>query len=341
MLKVNILNILDTSSNNNKKIFAFVSLIIIQISLLLIITLSKDKQIYYTYNPASAICMAEFIKLVLCTIGYLYSSSNRKFIEIIDIFCKRKDAVIIYSILALIYCINNQITFISLALTTPGTVALIKSITPFLTAALQYIFYKNKVINLEWIVITLVCCGLIITQWNVCTSSLNLPFNALIVLLFSCTLTAISSVGNSWVLKTSKVSNISIMLQNILLYFFGIIFNFMTYHMGLFEKYFDYTSRDTKRHFFDGYDNCFAISVVFLNGFIGVAITFVYKYGDAIIKCFAQVLSSIILVIISALFFGTKFNIVTLCGTIVVFSSSYIYLVIIPNFKENFINNTK
>ena len=115
----------------------------------------------------------------------------------------------------------------------------------------------------------------------------------------------------------------------------------MTYYLGLFEKYFDYTSRDTKRHFFDGYDNFFAISVVFLNGVIGVAITFVYKYGDAIIKCFAQVLSSIILVIISALFFGTKFNIVTLCGTIVVFSSSYIYLVIIPNFKENFINNTK
>ena len=321
---------LNETSDKLKKVLAFISLMIIQICLLLFITLSKNQGINYNYNPASAICMAEFIKLIISIIGFIWNNGN--FEEIISIFYKRKDALIIYSVLAMFYCINNQMTFISLELTTPGNVALIKSITPFLTAVLQCLVNKSIVINLEWIAILLVCSGLVITQWNDCTSSLNLPFTALLVLMFSSSLTAVSSVGNSYILKSSKISKTPIMLQNMLLYSFGIIFNLLAYHLDSFGCFY---KGGNDVNFFDGYDNIFAISVVLLNGLIGIAITFVYKYGDAIIKCFAQVLSSIILVILSALFFDTKFTIISFCGTIVVFSSSYVYLLIIPNLKKN------
>jgi hypothetical protein len=87
--------------------------------------------------------------------------------------------------------------------------------------------------------------------------------------------------------------------------------------------------------FFDGYDNIYAIVVVLLNSVIGVVITFLYKYGDAVIKCFANVLSSMILILISIFFLGLTATVTSTCGCIIVFSATYIYMILNKDFKPN------
>ena len=50
------------ASDQNKKFVAFFGLMAVNVSLLLIVTLSRASHTTYTYNPTSAICLAEMIK---------------------------------------------------------------------------------------------------------------------------------------------------------------------------------------------------------------------------------------------------------------------------------------
>ncbi|KAJ3105282.1 hypothetical protein HDU97_008305 [Phlyctochytrium planicorne] len=90
-------------------------------------------------------------------------------------------------------------------------------------------------------------------------------------------------------------------------------------------------SPNTQGHgFFDGYDTI-AIIVVFCNCIIGLVITAVYKYADAVIKTMAQTISTGILLIISAIIFQASFGILQASGVVIIFLSVYIYFVCSTN----------
>lgn len=70
--------------------------------------------------------------------------------------------------------------------------------------------------------------------------------------------------------------------------------------------------------------------VVLSNVFIGLAITAVYKYADAIIKCFATAVSTGILLYLSPILFGAEMSFLVLPGTLVVFISTWLYMEAAP-----------
>merc|ERR1711957_948445 len=77
--------------------------------------------------------------------------------------------------------------------------------------------------------------------------------------------------------------------------------------------------------FFDGYHNPWAVGVVFANAVIGLAITAVYKYANAVTKCIASDVSAVLLCIISAIFFGLESSITMWCGVLVVCFAVHLY----------------
>merc|ERR1719265_2887863 len=78
--------------------------------------------------------------------------------------------------------------------------------------------------------------------------------------------------------------------------------------------------------FFDGYSNPLALAVVLANALIGLAITAVYKYADAVTKCIGQDITAVILCIISSWFFGLRASLITWCGVFVVTFAVYLYM---------------
>ena len=82
---------------------------------------------------------------------------------------------------------------------------------------------------------------------------------------------------------------------------------------------------------FTGYNNSGAIMVVLSNVFIGLAITAVYKYADAVVKCFATAVSTGILLYLSPILFGTELSFLVLPGTLIVFIATYLYMVSAPS----------
>jgi drug/metabolite transporter (DMT)-like permease len=309
-------------SDYGKKMFAFSALVCINVSLLLIVTLSKSSGKAYTYNPTSAICIAEIIKFSISSAQYLQTNTFADARAHLN-----RNMLISYAILAIIYCVNNQITFLVLGLTAPGNLSLFKATTPFLTAVMNYLVFNVQMNKLEISCVIMLTCGLLLTQWNDCTGHLNISPVAFFALLFSCVLTVFSSVLNARVIKTLDTP---LPVQNMTLYSMGAVLNFQAFILS----YSGFLYGSNQAGFFDGYDNIYAIGVVLMNGLIGVAITFVYKYGDAVIKCFATVLSSMILVIVSVLFFGQIATVSSMSGTIIVFTASYLYMLVAPELNK-------
>merc|ERR1719321_2582206 len=70
--------------------------------------------------------------------------------------------------------------------------------------------------------------------------------------------------------------------------------------------------------FLDGYDNPLAVAVVVANAIIGLAVTMVYKYADAVVKCIAGNITSVLLLVYSAIFLKVEISLVMWMGVFVV-----------------------
>ena len=306
-----------------EKTASFVGLVAVNVCLSLLIALSKSSGHSYSYNPASAITIAEVVKLLLSLSSYVNENDAYDFLSYVSI-----NFALSYISLALIYCLNNQLTFTILSMTNPGNLTLFKSSTPFITAMLQRILFGTPLTKLRWACVVVLCSGLVTTQWNDCTMGFHIEKKAYFALVLSVVLTSLASVLNAKAIKS--FSPIPLSLHNATLYLFGACFNAITYQLA--SARIIYINSDAG--FFEGYDNIYAVLIIFFSSIIGILITLLYKYGDAVIKCFAQVISSIILVLLSVWIFDYQLTVTSFCGCLSVFAASYIYLILSPETDE-------
>ena len=73
-----------------------------------------------------------------------------------------------------------------------------------------------------------------------------------------------------------------------------------------------------------GINNIFAIVIIFINAMMGLAINFIYKIFNAVVKTLASCFSMAVLVFISAAFFRVSYTLHTLAGAVVVIVSTFI-----------------
>jgi hypothetical protein len=135
---------------------------------------------------------------------------------------------------------------------------------------------------------------------------------------------AMGSVNTVYNAKVIKEISLPIAIQNTILYSFGMVTNLIFYFCSK-------TSNDNhNQHFFYGYNNPGVILLLILNSFVGIAITVIYKYGDAILKTLTGPLSSAILVYLSYMFFDMSLDIVKAAGAAVVVVDTLLYLSLPP-----------
>ena len=246
----------------------------------------------FAFNPVSAICMAEIAKLFLSLLflavetGALRSSFTKIYSEISIGF------LVSVAALAFMYCFNNQMHFFLLTFIDPGTVFLSRAGATLMVASLQYLLLSRVFDSFQWQMMSTQLCGVVMVQFD--PSSVTFEYSSFVYcsLAFSLVVTALCTVQNEYLLKEYDVG---INVQNFVLYFFGVIFNVLAYQIPL--------SWSTSHYFFEGYDHFTAIATVVANAFLGLAITCVYKYADAVTKTMATDATSVILVAISILFF--------------------------------------
>ena len=215
--------------------------------------------------------------------------------------------------LATLYAINNNLTFYIYTMSDPATFSLFKSMTSFTTALVMYFFLSRPIHRGQWFAVVFQCAGLVVFQYDPCKGSPLYPALVYGLLTIAVAITTVSSVWNDHVLKSA---NLSLNGVNVFLYAFGICLNFLFF---IRERMMGGPA------FFEGY-SWQACLVVFFNSIIGIAITLVYKFGDALVKTFASSITAVLLLAVSVMFFGLESNIVTWTGALVTVVATYMYL---------------
>jgi drug/metabolite transporter (DMT)-like permease len=311
----------------NHKLWAFLSLVIVQGGHVLFFKLSQQEGGGYKYNTASAIATTELIKfLISCALHFL---SEHQGGVLADFYLVTPRQVIAWAVLAILYCINNQLTFWLLVLMGPGQLSLGKSITPMLTAMMLWALFGEEVTRLQWVCIVLSVAGLMcvlqprnptVTETDDSVDHEVDESSALggVLLLISCLITAVTSVVNAKMVQAGKVP---LNVQNMLLYSQGFIANIVAYWLMLVPS--------PSGGYFAGYGDIMVIMVLLSQSLIGIAITLVYKYGGAIVKTLAVAAQAAILSVLDSVMFGVPWNSTTVAGNCVQSISLYLFIFLI------------
>jgi len=168
--------------------------------------------------------------------------------------------------LALFYALINNTVFVLYRLADPGTIQLIKSGTTLITALVMYCFLGTKIVRGQWLAILLQVCGIVVTQFD-SESGAAQPLATYVVLLFQTSISAVSSVYNQTLCKSSDAS---LHAMNMNLYGAGVCVN-------LFIHALTRVSKPGEPGFFEGYGHTRAVMVIISNTFLGLIMTAVYK----------------------------------------------------------------
>jgi drug/metabolite transporter (DMT)-like permease len=296
--------------SSNLRILSFLSLVAVQLSLAFVYKLSA-KQGKFEYSPASAIATAEFIKLTFCALGVFRQSLTTK---VRPFCCLELKAVCWILFLSILYAVNNQFSFWLLKDGDVATFTLFKSSAPMVTALLRQQVFGASMCKLQWFCILVQCCGMILLEYSPCNGSSLYPMAVYVGNVFACLITSSSSVINEYVLKTMDST---LLEQNTLLYGFGVLLNSILFFASPIS--------DSKNDFFHGYDWMAAL-VIFLNSLIGLAISMVYKYADAVVKTFAQPVVTSLALIFSWIFLDMNVSFGMWVAAFLLTSNVYMYM---------------
>ncbi|EOD05773.1 hypothetical protein EMIHUDRAFT_453608 [Emiliania huxleyi CCMP1516] len=291
---------------------SFLTLVVIQsVAMLLFKVCQVNGQ--YTFSPASSVALTELCKLGMAATLHQRerASSGRPYFEALS-----PKIVLHYLGLALLYTLNNTLSFWVLAVADPGTMSLGKSVAPYLCALLLRLS-GQAMSGLQWVCIVIQCCAIAIVQYDVCKGGGVLPAKAYYLLALAVSITAVTSVWNQLIIKGFSVP---VNLQNMILYTFGSLIAVVLYVQSCFDK-----KHPETKGFLEGYTPL-AIALVIFQAFHGIAVAFVYKYADAIVKNFANSSVMAILVVVSATFFQLSTNVHSWLGVVIVLTTTYCYM---------------
>ena len=314
--------------NSRTAVLAFFALVGIQVLIAVSYKAAQDETGAYPFSSASIMAVAELVKFWMSAAGYASSWSAKQpggggggglDLKAVlaafsaEMFSSRTLPMQVLALAAL-YAVNNNLMFYVFRVADGANISIVKSGNTAVSALLLFLLYKRQLSRTQVSAIVLQSCGLIITQFGskaACTKDLPvLPLPAYAMLCVSLTITAFTSVLNENVLKTSGASLHGI---NTLLYALGSAVNFL----GLLA------SGVSPGAICVGFGSFAALACLLCNALIGIAVSAVYKYADAVVKTLASAVSTILLLIMFSL---STMNVVLCCGCVVVFVSVHLYI---------------
>jgi drug/metabolite transporter (DMT)-like permease len=245
---------------------------------------------------------------------------NMKFSEAKKVLISNAEpgAIACICTLAFFYLFNNLTNFYLNGPADPGSIFLFKSGSTVITAVMMWRFLNRPVNELQWGAIVMQVAGLVIVQFDPCKGRPVLELYVYGIMGFSTCVTATNAIMNDYMLKNFKLT---MHCQNMFLYGAGCIMNVTAFFF--LPGWCTHTPPNTG--FFDGYDTLPAILVVVFNALIGIAISFVYKYTDAVVKTFASATVTVVLVIFSATYLQKETTLVAWNGVCIVIVATYMY----------------
>ncbi|PSS34923.1 CMP-sialic acid transporter 3 like [Actinidia chinensis var. chinensis] len=289
----------------------------------------------FKFSPISVNFLTETAKVVFAIVMLLFQARHQKVGEkpllSISTFVQAARSNVLLAVPALLYAINNYLKFTMQLYFNPATVKMLSNLKVLVIAVLLKMIMKRRFSIIQWEALALLLIGISINQLRSLpdgTTALGLPVatGAYMYTLIFVTVPSLASVFNEYALKSQYET--SIYLQNLFLYGYGAIFNFLAIlGIAIFKgpSSFDILQGHSKA----------TMLLIFNNAAQGILSSFFFKYADTILKKYSSTVATIFTGIASAALFGHTLTINFLLGISVVFISMHQFFSSLSKVKDD------
>ncbi|KAM7461498.1 hypothetical protein LguiA_029619 [Lonicera macranthoides] len=289
----------------------------------------------FKFSPISVNFLTEIAKVFFAVVMLLIQARNQKVGEkpllSVSNFVQAARSNTLLAVPAFLYAINNYLKFIMQLYFNPATVKMLSNLKVLVIAVLLKIVMKRRFSIIQWEALALLLIGISINQLRSLpegTTALGLPVatGAYVYTLIFVTIPSLASVYNEYALKSQYET--SIYLQNLFLYGYGAIFNFLAILLlGIFKD-------PGSFNILEGHSKA-TILLILNNAAQGILSSFFFKYADTILKKYSSTVATIFTGIASAALFGHTLTINFILGISVVFISMHQFFSPLAKVKDD------
>lgn len=276
----------------------------------------------FLFSPVSVNLLTELTKVTFAIIMLLVQARNQRrgeksLISLPTIFQAAR-ANYLLAVPAFLYAINNYLKFIMQLYFNPATTKMLSNLKVLMIALLLKFIMRRRFSVMQWEALGLLLIGISVNQLRATPTgaSFGLPEAqvAYVYTLLFITVPSMASVFNEYALKSQF--DTSIYLQNLFLYGYGAIFNFIAIVIT--------TAFKGGNHFdiFHGHSKA-TMLLILNNAAQGILSSFFFKYADTILKKYSSTVATIFTGLASAALFGHTLTINFILGVSIVFISMH------------------
>ncbi|XP_018654928.1 LOW QUALITY PROTEIN: putative sugar transporter [Schistosoma mansoni] len=265
--------------------------------LILLMRVSRSVQNSELYSASTVVVCSEFLKLLLSTILIFYQEVKLNVVFHQSIIKVQYNDMIQILIPSTLYIVQNNLLYFAISHLNAVLYQILYQSKIFTTAMFMILLLNHHLRSTQWFSLLLLSTGIILTQLpSLGQSTSSSEFHSNLYGLLAILLASVTSgFAGVYLEKIFKGTSTSIWMRNLQLGLLGV-------PIGLFGVFINDASKVKTLGFFYGYTPIVWI-VVILQAFGGLAIAFVMRYADNILKGFSMGLSMILSSLISYFLF--------------------------------------
>ncbi|KAI3791225.1 hypothetical protein L2E82_04912 [Cichorium intybus] len=288
----------------------------------------------FNFSPISVNFLTEVAKVIFALVMLLIQARNQKIGEkpllSISSFVQAARNNVLLAVPAFLYAINNYLKFTMQLYFNPATVKMLSNLKVLVIAVLLKMVMKRRFSIIQWEALALLLIGISINQMRSLpegSTAMGLPvaMGAYVYTFIFVTVPSMASVFNEYALKSQY--DTSIYMQNLFLYGYGAIFNFLGILGTVIIKgpeSFDILQGHSKA----------TMLLIVNNAAQGILSSFFFKYADTILKKYSSTVATIFTGFASAALFGHTLTINFMLGISIVFISMHQFFSPLAKVKE-------
>ncbi|XP_070541746.1 probable UDP-sugar transporter protein SLC35A4 [Ptychodera flava] len=230
---------------------------------------------------------------------------------------------VLFAVPALLYCINNNIVVHMQLYMDPASFQVLSNLKIASTAILYRYIIRRRLTRLQWMSMWMlmfagICNsygGLQFSQSPHPASEIYITLYGLILMILYCTISGLAGVYTEYILK--KNYQLSLHLQNILLYIFGLFMNYFTYISTTWNA-------SSESGFFQGF-TALTFIIVMTQAANGLIMSAVMKHTSNIIRLFIITCAMLVTTTLSMLLFNLQLNVYYWIAFVLVFLALLLY----------------
>lgn len=294
----------------------------------------------FNFSPVSVNFLTEIAKVLFAVVMLLFQARNQKVGEkpllSVSTFVQAARNNVLLAVPAFLYAINNYLKFTMQLYYNPATVKMLSNLKVLVIAVLLKMIMRRRFSIIQWEALALLLIGISVNQLRSLpegATAVDLPVAtaAYMYTLIFVTVPSMASVYNEYALKSQFET--SIYLQNLFLYGYGAIFNFLAILGTAIVKgpgSFDILQGHSKATMF----------LILNNAAQGILSSFFFKYADTILKKYSSTVATIFTGIASAALFGHTLTMNFILGISIVFISMHQFFSSLSKVKDEPQNGT-